>query len=996
MIRLVALDQANNAQTTLELEGSPSISLNLAVAKPGETMQRHAPYSQTFRLPFTNTNNVFFAHFYEVTLSDGDFDPTQKTEVLIFEDGVQVIRGAMQLRAVRLMAQVYEVNVLGDTADLFAEMGSKLLEAAFRDGNDYVTTYNYNNTAANVILSQDLGEDITTGQVGDGTIIVPFADHGLSRNQQPLVAQVGYGLRDPNSGSNGLYADMLKPSIKLATLVDRIITEAGFYYSSDFFASGLFTSIYMTLGTETENLTTGEVNQCLVYQGSDQLVEITDASAESSGWVNVELDDETTAGTYDPDGAFNPVSHVYQAQETGVHRFFVRLQVQTTFANSGSGDTLDVIGRIAVGNVSQGSATVQMVEGSSPSFVSDDNRRVEFTVECVMDAGDVAQTQVYYHNHTFGDSITVKGVVLGLPTTRFQCLRAPGGEVNVPKLLPRIKQKEFMADLCQRFNLVIEADPDNPKRLYIEPYADWIGDGVDTYWTEKLDMDKERTLMPTSSLKSSRILFADKESGDVGNAYMAGTLGRAYGSYDQDIDDEFSTGELTNNPVFSPFFVYPVPTLQGDPHTINDFFLIHRSYEKDGVGVKHVSQPPKLFFAVGSQDIQDTYYIGGTGFSSFLFCSPFNESPVDGDTQSLVWNSEDLPFSATNALLNGDPNPVPAIGLHRSYWSTYLADIYDADARVFEAHLYLTPSDVRTVRFNDRFHILGATYKLTEISGYQIGTGESVLCKFLRDIERSTIGACQNVPSTSNANGTVTFVDPDGNDVTDPGQECCESFGYYYDATTNTCRWQNPADDTGDPVPPYPPTDPQDPVPNTNGDTPGPVSPFGSNVVTTDEGSGTSTIFSTFNLSAETIDATATDATAPLGTDIQVDENTIATGLVRVATTTVGGTAGTAFESSFETWRFLANGRAGTVTFTKTSGTTLTSGSPGTRNPSASISGGVLTFQVTGLADTIINWTLEVEMVRMYATNEVEFRDALLTEAGSRLAGINDRVIIQE
>ena len=35
-------------------------------------------------------------------------------------------------------------------------------------------------------------------------------------------------------------------------------------------------------------------------------------------------------------------------------------------------------------------------------------------------------------------------------------------------------------------------------------------------------------------------------------------------------------------------------------------------------------------------------------------------------------------------------------------------------------------------------------------------------------------------------------------------------------------------------------------------------------------------------------------------------------------------------------------------------------------------------------------------MVRIYATNETEFRDAMLTEAGARLAGINDRVIIQE
>jgi len=161
VIRLVALNQtqwwsAPSDQTTLDLEGSPSISLNLAVAKPGETMQRHAPYSQTFRLPFTDRNNQFFAHFYEVTLSDGDFDPTKKTGVLLYEDGVEVMRGSMQLRAVRLMAEVYEVNVLGDAGDLFAELGSKLLESVFLDGTTYTTDYNYVSTAQNFIASQTL------------------------------------------------------------------------------------------------------------------------------------------------------------------------------------------------------------------------------------------------------------------------------------------------------------------------------------------------------------------------------------------------------------------------------------------------------------------------------------------------------------------------------------------------------------------------------------------------------------------------------------------------------------------------------------------------------------------------------------------------------------------------------------------------------------------------------------------------------------------------
>jgi hypothetical protein len=55
-----------------------------------------------------------------------------------------------------------------------------------------------------------------------------------------------------------------------------------------------------------------------------------------------------------------------------------------------------------------------------------------------------------------------------------------------------------------------------------------------------------------------------------------------------------------------------------------------------------------------------------------------------------------------------------------------------------------------------------------------------------------------------------------------------------------------------------------------------------------------------------------------------------------------------------------------------------------------------LHIYASGEADKIINWTLSVEMIRMYATNETEFENAILTEAGARLAGINDRVLIQE
>ena len=517
---------------------------------------------------------------------------------------------------------------------------------------------------------------------------------------------------------------------------------------------------------------------------------------------------------------------------------------------------------------------------------------------------------------------------------------------------------------------------------------------MDSYWTDKLDLDKERSLMPTSTIKSSRILFADKESGDIGNKFIKETQGEIFGTYDQDIDDDFATGELKNNPVFAPYFVYPVPTLQGDPTTILPELLIHRSYQKDGVGVKPAGQPPKLFFVTGNVTTSQSVYIGTTALTSYLLCSPFSESPLDADTQSLYWNSTSLPFSVDNALLSGAS--IPAIGLHQAYWAPYLADIYDADARVYEAHLYLTPSDIRNVRFNDRFHILGATYKLTEISGYQIGTGTSTLCKFLRDLDRSSFGACTAVPTTSNANGTVTFTDADGTTTTNPGQQCCEAFGYFYDATTSTCRWSNPATDDGNPVPPYPPTDAQDPIPSTNGDTPGPVSPTGTNTDTTDPGSGSVIVYDEVILTGESTSNDTIEPVAPGGVPISVPDNVIAVGVIRSTSTTVGGSAGVAFTTLFDTWRFLANGRAGTVTLTETSGESLSSGTPGARRLTAALTSGVLHIYASGEVDEIINWSLSVEMQRIYATNESEFEDAILTEAGARLAGINDRVLLQE
>ena len=72
-IRLVAYRKATSASTSdtaynLDLQETPSISLNFQFADVKEPEKRKGNYSQTFKLPFTDNNNNFFQNWFNVNL----------------------------------------------------------------------------------------------------------------------------------------------------------------------------------------------------------------------------------------------------------------------------------------------------------------------------------------------------------------------------------------------------------------------------------------------------------------------------------------------------------------------------------------------------------------------------------------------------------------------------------------------------------------------------------------------------------------------------------------------------------------------------------------------------------------------------------------------------------------------------------------------------------------------------------------------------------------
>ena len=133
------------------------------------------------------------------------------------------------------------------------------------------------------------------------------------------------------------------------------------------------------------------------------------------------------------------------------------------------------------------------------------------------------------------------------------------GEVQMYHNMPDITQADFVKDLVNRFNLIIQTDPDNEKLLLIEPYQDYINAGTTQYWTDKLDVSKEQVIKPTNELQSKELIFGDLEDEDFLNQRYNSIYNIVYGTYKETRRNDFALNEFNNFSVMSPLIAQGIP-----------------------------------------------------------------------------------------------------------------------------------------------------------------------------------------------------------------------------------------------------------------------------------------------------------------------------------------------------------------------------------------------------------------------------------------------------
>mgnify|MGYP003624996432 CR=1 FL=1 len=898
MIEIFASNQAGTAIYNLDVQSSP-VEFNFSIQEMRDVSNSRSPHSYRFNMPMTDNNNKFFGEFYNVNFNSATFDAGTKTNVEVFDSGVVIMVGVLQLHSVTPSLNKYEVSVLSEVASFFDAVKDLSFEQVFiTDAGLVDTDLDHTLNATNITDSWDISNDITTGNVGAGVIVYPLTDWGLGgvdpEGHGFWYEFGGYGMGIGGENAQGTRAFNFKPSINIPYLIRRVAQKAGFTIESDFL-DGDIRHLYQFLATDLERTAGRPVYGSKLGLEGDYTPPI--------GNAMIPLTNESTAPFNDVDGLWS--GGVFTAPFAGQYVFKYSLTITSAgapdtgaFSSYVTGikndftDYTDLLFFSPHLNCTYGTTQVLSANNLSMS----------------LDAGD--EVRFHFQTNNTNNAVTIEeSVGTDFSFVELQQYTSTGIFVDVSANFPDIKVGEWLTEIFNRFNLVIYSTPENPTVLYIEPYNDILSAAAEKKdWSNKVDIDTLK-IEPTLKYQKKRVVFEDAEGKDWSNVWWQKHFGFTKGRWIHESENDFATGEQRIGGLFQSLRLHHIPSNLQNGNTNCANVLVPRMYDlkySSDDGLKTLAEAkPILAFYHGETDIgnQAQFRIGGnmTGYvdvSQYPFFSMYSTTPVTTDTIALDWGY-DYPDNIDHPLINaGNTAGVTNMYLFRKYWARRMHEEYSSESRIMTCNAYLTPLDVNTLRWNDEIFINDTYWRVVKVSNFATGgtnPAKLELIKLISASDWNKTEGCSLYPSSYNTNGTVNFVELTTGAAASPTEECCTENGFTWDATDSVCFWKtngngspNPNGGGGNPA--------LDGTKNlSGGNTLGKIigSVAGSSAKSFQSG-GILSSTQQFNMFCQTTDANNTQAEAEGGTkSMALDINCIYLATVDVISVDVGGSAGT-------------------------------------------------------------------------------------------------------
>lgn len=685
-------------ETLVDLSQDFDLLITRSIADIKNPEQRSSDWSKTITIPGTKTNNILFGNIFEVShtvLSNGqfvpNFNPNKKANVLVLVDGLEQLRGFIRMIQINVLDKElieYECSLHGQTADLFTTLGNaKLSDLSFDEYNHTLTDTIVKNSWDTSIIKNGVSQSF---QYGEGYV------YGQMLNK--------YGSQ--NTNVNEWRVDDHVPCLYAKTIIDKIMSNVGYQYTSDsIFNTDRFKRLiipYTNYGFTSDD---DAISNRLFQAGFNSAV----ISINPNDLI--QFNNDSTSGNFDNGGNFNTTTYRYIAPIAANFDFFLKVKAIASF---GSPIPSTDYGVLTFGLYKNG-VLVKTFSGTSDN---DSNVSWNFdytdvqTIQLI--AGDYVQ--VKYLNFKFLNIGSGSPFVDLYNDTKLYNQSA-ANQFSYNNAIDfglffsgDYTQKDLLLNFVKMFNLYIEQDADNPKNLRFVPRDDFYNGSVQD-WSTKLDYSQNINILPMGDLEANPYIFTYKEGEDSYNKDYKQATSRIYGDRTIRIDNDFVKQEKKIELTFAPTMLF---------ESNNKYFsvILNTNNDKGQLrclyygGVKN-TYPYEVYNTTASGTPNTTKY-------------PLTLHIDNPDNMQF-----DLNFGMATYVLTYKGLKFSNQNLVNVYWYKTIKEITDKNSKVFKGYFRINPYTWYNIRFNDIYFFENQYWRLNKISDYNPLQDGVYLCEFI-------------------------------------------------------------------------------------------------------------------------------------------------------------------------------------------------------------------------------------------------------------------------
>ena len=666
----------------LDLTQGLSNQLTYAIDDLQNLDSKSTAFSKTIILPGTTRNNSLLGNIFEFTNANFsndnaanvnyNFNASRSAVCRIEVDGMQIIKGVFRLLEIIRDGRYieYECAVFGELGGFVNALGNSRLEDL-----DF-SAYNHNYTYANITNSWSF-------TAGSG-YVYPLVDYGnYSTNKKDFQYKT------------------FRPALFLREYIDKIITNAGYTWESNFFNTAFFKRIIIPC------------NQKVLSTKSSILLDVRQTTTIS--YTGVDTGTFITFNNLIKLGDFTPSSNQFFVNGGASKTFPIQVYVyiSDSFVTT-SGENWVI--ELRVGGSPVASQTIPAnIAGYAVEFnqTITVNTTQDISVAVVRPSSGLLADYIDIDNSTilFSNPIALQDVPINL-----------GEPIEINDTIPRgIFQKDFFTSILKMFNLLVTEDKFQTKHLVIEPYVDfYTGSRVD--WSDKVDRSKPIRLKPMSEANARYYELKWKQDNDFYNEDYRKKYNEGYGDRIYDNGLEFAKDKETVEVIFAASPLY------GTTGEDKVFPAIYKKSNNNSAEdpIEHIIRimQVKLVTGVTSWNILNGATVLGSN-TDYLYAGHFDDPDAP---------NADLNFGATKELYFNLAAGNLSNNLFNAYYSPYLSEITDKDSRLLTAQFKLTDLDIYNLDFAKFIYIDGALYRLAKIIDYTPNSNDTTKVELLRVI----------------------------------------------------------------------------------------------------------------------------------------------------------------------------------------------------------------------------------------------------------------------